>query len=78
MAGGRDEKSLTPMRGFEIISTNHRFNPSSFFLILALVWTALTLLRGGVQLALYHRNGMKQVATRVALLKDLGTMRDQR
>jgi len=27
---------------FEIVSTNHRFNPSSFFLILALVWTALT------------------------------------
>jgi len=30
------------MRGFEIISTNHMLTPSSFFLILALVWTALT------------------------------------
>ena len=30
------------MRGFEIISTNYRFTPSFFFLILTLVWTALT------------------------------------
>src|SRR2546427_11235698 len=42
MAGGRDEKSLTPMRGFEIISTNYGFTHSFFILILGLVWTALT------------------------------------
>jgi len=30
------------MRGFEIISTNYRFTSSFFSLILALVWTALT------------------------------------
>jgi len=41
-AGGPGEKSLTPMRGVETISTNHRFTPSFFFLIFALVWTALT------------------------------------
>ena len=42
MAGGPDEKSLTPMRDVEITSTNYRFTPTFFFLILALVWTALT------------------------------------
>jgi len=42
VAGGLEEKSLTPMRGSEIISTDYRFTPSFFFLILALVWTALT------------------------------------
>jgi len=48
MAGGPDEKSRTPMRGFEIISTNYRFTPSFFFLILALVWTALTVYLGTI------------------------------
>jgi len=43
MAGGPDEKSRTPMRGFEIISNNYRFTPSFFSLILAVVWTALTI-----------------------------------